>query len=156
MYIYSTITPEYMNLLQSAMVITISVIPFVGPSSEGNGNVNKEINNTMINSTASNLSAKVFKTNYSAPLEFVNFNEQSHTMVVDKAEDEDLLVGNDELVMASVSNRFFEKLSTWHGTRDQVSENIDKFLKKASEGTYNISVVSVSGYRKNLQVTLER
>ncbi len=144
-----------MKLVQSAMVLTISIAPLMGPSSEDIGNVSTEINTTMINSTASNLSAHVYNTNYSASLEFTAMNQQSHTMVVEE-EDSDLLIGNDELVMASVSNRFHEKLSTWHGTRDQVSANIDKFLKKASEGIYNISVVSISGYRKNLQVTLER
>ncbi len=66
-----------------------------------------------------------------------------------------LMVANDELVVASISNHVFQKLTTWQGTPDHIAQMVDDFLKSATNGTYNISVMSVGGYKKKLQITIE-
>ena len=65
------------------------------------------------------------------------------------------MVEKDELVVASISNHLFKKLTTWQGTPDHIAQRVDDFLKSAANGTYNISVLSMGGYKKNLQVTIE-
>ena len=87
--------------------------------------------------------------------ELPEFITPSNSMFASERQTENLAVEQDELVMASIFDRFFQKLSTWHGTPDQVASGVDAFLKGANKGTYNVSVQSIKGFKKDLQITIE-